>query len=1563
MASDLLRRREVKTTVWARNGGLLTVGGFGDSNANPPPNASAATLGSRTDDELYDLRPFVDDGDTTITVVTRNPSDDDNIFFAALNLRGATALVGEGIVLSPTDATLSVGDQHSVIATLQDDAGRPVPNRPVTFTITQGPNAGRTFVAATDADGNAQFSYTSQIAGSDRIQASFINSQGLTLVSNIAVSNWIALPVLANFVVDDGTPQRSMVRSLTVTFQDPVVVDADAFQLNLPDGVQPAVLSVTPPLGTGVPAQTFTVTFSGSGINGNSLEDGLYSLSALESKVHNILGRNMVADATQPFFRLFGDFSGDGIDDNLDLAYFRLALTGSSQYIQYFDYNGDGSITSFDTSQVLSRRYKRIFSQDTTPPVIAFTAPLPGGTVSTNPSVTGRVTDDLSGVVSIEGQLDNGSFFSVPFDAPTGTFSFVTSLPLDGSADGQHAVHLRARDRAGNVSIVYDNSFVLDTTAPVITYISPAPGTATRSNPLVSGQVTDVLSDVVSLQAQVDDGLIFAVPFDATGAFSFTTALAVNGTDDGPHTVHLFARDSLGNVSGPFNLSFLLDTTPPLLTYTSPIDGVHTRLNPTVSGQVTDSLSGLATLLGQFDAGPMFPVDLDAFGNFTFVTGLALDGSADGPHTVLLTATDKAANLTALEVSFVLDTTPPVVTYTSPTPDQVLQTDATIAGQVTDVLSEINLLQGQIDGGPTFPVAVDQNGAFSFASRLALDGSADGPHTVRLQATDEPGNVSTSFELSFVLDTTPVAMDPYLAQAVRQTLGLPPNQNITDAVLAQLTTLTADSNQVASLAGLEFATNLESLRLIPSDWSDPGQLSSLVQLSGLPNLRELVLQQTGIDDSELATLGSPPAVETLDLRYNLLTDVSVVAGLPGLSSLLVYGNPVVNLSALAGKLIDLDLASSGIARASSVADVASAEFRLPERLFEFVHNEIEFQPYAGVMRGAEATLLARAGNAWDTAALMEALLEEAGLAVRIVTGQTEVPIDDAMAWLGARSADGAASMLGYAGLNPVTLLGFGGEPIAIRFDHAWVETDVTDASGVHTVKLDASWKFKERQPGAENLLTLVPFDEAEYLARPRTESTHEFYEEQVRTYLAANSPGLSLADVSYDGPIRPMIFNDLPSSLPYTILGTPVSFDAIPANMQHRVQLKLAAGLGTQFDVTLAVPDVALDSLVVGWNDLGSQVVPQLFLGDTIIASGAAIAERSSVTLTIAHLDPGDNIVDRSFNYQRFAGQWIGVGIDGGQFTDSQIVQLQLRVNDAAIDALNGVSVAPARQIGGLLALAVGKWFHETDHGGEVIAGLTNAQPIYVRVASGITTGEPVVDYFADLQNPFVPRGLNIDIANNFSQLVALDGSTTGDAARGVLTGYNDSAAEHEIWEELVNTDSISTIKSLQLAGERNIPIFTITSANASTLLPQLTIDSSTRNAIASEVSAGATVTVPRPHPAQRLEGSRLHHAQTRRQRGLHHLRWPEFRRRAVAVGQLSGRQRLGGSEYRSHLRPGYGRVGAVLRGRSGQYRKRKRETRRNRLAHSQSRCRAGVLAPLRLEERIGHRDGCRLVF
>jgi PKD repeat protein len=66
------------------NGTLLTVGGLDDATSNPPPFAAAST--PRTDDELYDLKPFVANGDASITVTTRNPSNDDNIFFASFFL-------------------------------------------------------------------------------------------------------------------------------------------------------------------------------------------------------------------------------------------------------------------------------------------------------------------------------------------------------------------------------------------------------------------------------------------------------------------------------------------------------------------------------------------------------------------------------------------------------------------------------------------------------------------------------------------------------------------------------------------------------------------------------------------------------------------------------------------------------------------------------------------------------------------------------------------------------------------------------------------------------------------------------------------------------------------------------------------------------------------------------------------------------------------------------------------------------------------------------------------------------------------------------------------------------------------------------------------------------------------------------------------------------------------------------------------------------------------------------------------------------------------------------------
>jgi RHS repeat-associated protein len=78
---------------YAGNGGLITVGGVGDSLDNPADPRQQAADGRTPrvqDDELYDLVPFVSTGDRALSVFSRNPSFDDNLFLKVVKITGRT---------------------------------------------------------------------------------------------------------------------------------------------------------------------------------------------------------------------------------------------------------------------------------------------------------------------------------------------------------------------------------------------------------------------------------------------------------------------------------------------------------------------------------------------------------------------------------------------------------------------------------------------------------------------------------------------------------------------------------------------------------------------------------------------------------------------------------------------------------------------------------------------------------------------------------------------------------------------------------------------------------------------------------------------------------------------------------------------------------------------------------------------------------------------------------------------------------------------------------------------------------------------------------------------------------------------------------------------------------------------------------------------------------------------------------------------------------------------------------------------------------------------------------
>ena len=119
--------------------------------------------------------------------------------------------------------------------------------------------------------------------------------------------------------------------------------------------------------------------------------------------------------------------------------------------------------------------------------------------------------------------------------------------------------------------------------------------------------------------------------------------------------------------------------------------------------------------------------------------------------------------------------------------------------------------------------------------------------------------------------------DANLRAAVRSTLNLNNNDTLTQAGMANLTSLTARNAQISDLTGLEHATNLTSLDLRDNTISD------ISALSGLTNLEHLRVDENSITDVQPLT--SLVNLEKLWIAGNSLTNAHLLSSLTGLTQI------------------------------------------------------------------------------------------------------------------------------------------------------------------------------------------------------------------------------------------------------------------------------------------------------------------------------------------------------------------------------------------------------------------------------------------------------------------------------------------------------------------------------------------------------------------------------------------------------------------------------------------------------------------------------------------------------
>ncbi|HVX86011.1 MAG TPA: dockerin type I domain-containing protein [Phycisphaerae bacterium] len=191
-----------------------------------------------------------------------------------------------------------------------------------------------------------------------------------------------------SFQVNDGSAQRSMVNSLTVTFNHPVYASADTFELT-PDVVGvlggPS-MTVTNPSGD---LETYVLTFSWA------LPDGSYELTVDPKYLGWGQGDPsyiLTGSYTFNFTALFGDSNGDGVVDSTDLAAFVPAFGSTSSspaYVPYFDVNGDGVIDDVDMA-AFSQSYGPI-----APTVTSLALLQPRIAVGSSDEITGMLADPV----------------------------------------------------------------------------------------------------------------------------------------------------------------------------------------------------------------------------------------------------------------------------------------------------------------------------------------------------------------------------------------------------------------------------------------------------------------------------------------------------------------------------------------------------------------------------------------------------------------------------------------------------------------------------------------------------------------------------------------------------------------------------------------------------------------------------------------------------------------------------------------------------------------------------------------------------------------------------------------------------------------------------------------------------------------------------------------------------------------------------------------------------------------------------------------------------------------
>ena len=338
------------------------------------------------------------------------------------------------------------------------------------------------------------------------------------------------------------------------------------------------------------------------------------------------------------------------------------------------------------------------FTVDTTAPVVTIN-PVSSPTSNSTPTLAGANGVAAGDIAAVAVSIHEGTTVSGPVVASgaakvTGANWSYVAAKLN---DGAYTVQATQKDEAGNTGKSAAVTFTVDTTAPAVT-VNPVASPTTNATPTLGGAAGVLPRDLANVTVTVYEGATVSGPVVASGAATVTAAnwsYAPAKLNDGKYTVQATQKDEAGNVGKSTAITFIVDTTPPVVGMNKPVVPLNSS-EPTLTGAAGVAEGDVASVTVTIHEGPSVAGKVVASGGVTVSAGTwsyKAPHLVDGTFTAQAAQSDAAGNVgTSAPATF---KTPPSVSVSSPAAGNSLNvsrpTFSGLAGNVSGDESTVTL--------------------------------------------------------------------------------------------------------------------------------------------------------------------------------------------------------------------------------------------------------------------------------------------------------------------------------------------------------------------------------------------------------------------------------------------------------------------------------------------------------------------------------------------------------------------------------------------------------------------------------------------------------------------------------------------------------------------------------------------------------------------------------------------------------------------------------------------------------------------------------------------------------